>query len=184
METAPTHAFAYAACYCEENVHLLARDPRVGAPVEERRALFVTNRARSVAVWSQRAGDPVVWDYHVVLLARSGPGGRWEAWDLDTTLGLPVPLERWLGGSFRPGTPERLAPRLRLVSAAEYLARFSSDRSHMLDGRGRPRAPRPPWPPIWQEREGMNLLRFVDLERPFVGAVLGLDELASALEAR
>lgn len=172
--------FAWAACFCEENAWHLCQDPRLrrgdwSPPPEDRRVLLVTNARRSVAVWRQRAGDPVVWDYHALVLARVAPGGAWEAWDLDSTLPLPCPLPDWLSASFLPAPPV-LAPRFRLLGAAEYLAVFSSDRSHMLDPAGRPRAPFPPWPAITRPG-GSTLARLLDLGRPAPGEVLDLPGL-------
>ena len=174
----------YAASFCEENVWHLCADPRVGragrpTPLEERRVLVITNPQRAVATWAQRAGDPVVWDYHVVLWARAD---EWLAWDLDTTLGLPLPAQDWLDGSFRSGVPETFAPRFRLLAAAEYRAVFSSDRAHMLDQRGRPRAPFPSWPPILRPG-GPTLGRLLDLTRREPGLVLDLPGLLALLRA-
>jgi len=161
----------YCPYFCEENVWHLCADDGVtegGAaiPVEERRVVFISNARRRVAMRKQRAGV-VAWDYHVVLLAR----GR--VWDLDSTLGLPAPLDRWVEGSFYP-LVAGLEPRFRVVDAPTYLARFASDRSHMLGPDGAPLRPLPPWPPIGA---GMTLPRFIDLETPFVGQVLDLPAL-------
>jgi hypothetical protein len=158
----------YCPYFCEENVwHLCADEGAVPAPVDERRVLFVSNARRQVLMRRQRAGGegPVVWDYHVVLLA----GGR--IWDLDSTLGFGVELGRWLRESFPPVDPDR-APRFRVIDAPTYLKTFASDRSHMKGPDGRPLKPLPPWPPIGS---GTNLLRFVDVESPFVGDCLDLD---------
>lgn len=167
----------YCPCFCEENIWHLCTDPAVsrdGRPisVEERHVVFISNARRSVWMRQQRAGgtEPVVWDYHVVLLA----GGL--VWDPDTLLGFPVALERWLRDSFTP-SPD-LAPRFRVIGAPTYLDRFASDRSHMIGPDGTPLKPLPPWPPIG---EGMNLFRFVDMETPFVGQLLDLESFRRTL---
>jgi len=58
----------YTSCYCEENVlrALAAKPP--ASPLEF--ALFISNKARQVAMFSQVAGrgGVAVWDYHVVRL--------------------------------------------------------------------------------------------------------------------
>jgi hypothetical protein len=72
---------SYTACYCEENALLLVRrllstPPLPGPP--QTAVLFITNPRRTCPVWWQRSageaklrrGEPVVWDYHVVALAR------------------------------------------------------------------------------------------------------------------
>jgi hypothetical protein len=159
-------AIRYCPYFCEENIWHLCSDAAVPVPVEQRRVVFVTNAARRVAIRHQRAGEggTVLWDYHVVLVA----GGR--VWDPDTTLGFPVDVDVWLRESFG----EAHAPRFRIVDAPAYLKEFASDRSHMR-GSGKPP---PPWPPIGK---GMNLLRFVDLETPFMGEVVDPDRLLAAL---
>jgi protein N-terminal glutamine amidohydrolase len=147
----------YCPFFCEENIWHLCADEQPPVP---RRVVFITNARRQVEIRHQRAGGggAVVWDYHVVLVA----GGK--VWDPDTTLGFPVDVDVWLRQSFDPADP----PRFRVVDAATYRSIFASDRSHMA-GSGKPV---PPWPPIG---EGMNLMRFVDLETPFVGEVVDLD---------
>ena len=105
----------YAPYYCEENVFHLAADPLVAK--RPREVVFISNAGRSCAVWHQRAarrpGAPMVWDYHVVLLV----GAPWEVWDLDTTLGMPVPAAHYVRRSMREGLAEDLEPRFRVVPA-------------------------------------------------------------------
>lgn len=159
----------YCAYFCEENIWHLCTDERVGVPLEERRVVFISNPRGRVAMRKQRAGESraglVLWDYHVVLLARG------KVWDLDSTLGYPVPLDQWVEDSFFP-LVRGYEPRFRVIDAPTYLANFSSDRSHMMGSDGAPLKPLPPWPRIG---EGMTLPRFIDLESPFVGEVLDLD---------
>jgi hypothetical protein len=155
----PLHYWPF---FCEENVwHLCSDRDAVEGPVEGRQVVFVSNARRRVAMRHQRAGEggTIAWDYHVVLLAAD------RLWDLDTTLGFGIEPELWLAESFVPGRGE---PRFRVIDAAAYGATFASDRSHMIGRNGRPRKPLPPWPPIGK---GMNLMRFVDMEEPFLGEV-------------
>lgn len=162
----------YAAFYCEENVwRLLSQD---WLPKDDAFAVFVSNPDKTCAVWAQRAapapGTPAVWDYHVIAVAAG------FVYDLDTTLAFPSPVEAYLQGTFPLGeaVPDQFAPRFRVVPAAEFAARFSSDRSHMLDGDGY-RAPPPPWPAIQPPGERpSNLDAFVDTESEFVGACYDL----------
>lgn len=151
----------YQPYYCEENAWQLCADPRlVDAQVE---VAIVTNTTRTVALWHQRAatqpGAPVVWDYHVLLFARDDRG--WSTWDLDTTLGLPVPARTWLDATFLPVAP-RLAPRFQLLAAPDYTTRFASDRSHMRGEHGEWLQPPPPWPTIG---EGHTLPDLLALDR-------------------
>jgi hypothetical protein len=166
--------------YCEENVWQLCVDPGVeGAP---RAVLVISNATRTVAVACQRAAPqpdvPVVWDYHVVLAARGALG--WAIWDLDSTLGMPVPLSTYLRASlgWPPGFPSPYAARVRVVEAGCYRDTLATDRSHMRDRSGRYHAPPPPWPPIGT---GTNLMRLVDMDDPVVGEVVTLAELPAAL---
>lgn len=171
----------YTPYFCEENVWQLLADPRLEG--RERYAVFISNAERQVAMWSQRAavlpGTPVVWDYHVVVIARGAAG--FEVWDLDCTDGCPLPFARWREVTFDVARemPEDLVPLFRVVTGAEYRARLSSDRAHMrLPDGGFLREP-PPWDPIVRAEEPPNLQRFVDVESPFVGEVLDLRELTS-----
>ena len=84
-----------------------------------------------------------------------------------------VSVHAGLRESFRPVHPDD-APRFRVIDAPAYLARFASDRSHMIGPEGVPLKPFPDWPRIG---EGMNLQRFVDMGTPFFGEVVDLDTL-------
>jgi hypothetical protein len=65
-----------------------------------------------------------------------------------------------------------------VVPASEYLARFSSDRSHMRDEDGTWKAEPPTLPVIGQ---GMNLWRWVDMVEDWVGEVLDLPGMAKRM---
>ncbi|PRP93570.1 hypothetical protein [Enhygromyxa salina] len=182
-------ALAYCPFYCEENIWQLCGDQRerLGSS-QDRKVLIISNPARRVAMWGQRSSPdpalPVVWDYHVVMLAR-GPSG-WEAWDLDAVGPVPRPAAQWLEDSFR-GTgllPRSFEPRFRVVSCADYRRYLRSDRRHMRDVDGTPIQPPPSWPPIIGEcppgtqDDGSNLDRFRDCEdREFIGELLELSAL-------
>jgi hypothetical protein len=162
----------YWPYFCEENIWHLCLDERVAGdrgpiPLGERQVVFISNAARRVAIHKQRAGGggSVLWDYHVVLRV----GGN--VWDPDSTLGFPVDVNLWVKESFLPLDPDH-APRFRVIDAPAYVSMFASDRSHMLDSKGVPLQPLPPWPRIG---EGMNLLRFVDMETAFHGELMDLD---------
>lgn len=152
----------------------LAGDPKIPG---EKRVIFISNAARSCAVWSQRSapepGAPVLWDYHVVLLA----GGA--IWDLDTTAGFPLPLDRYLDAAFpaHGQLDARLEPRFRVIGAELFRERFASDRSHMKKD-GLWQAMPPPWPAIVAKNgETMNLFSFVDTEAEYLGEVFDLEGL-------
>ncbi|MFO0760127.1 MAG: hypothetical protein U0359_26835 [Byssovorax sp.] len=170
-------SFRHQPFYCEENVYHLCQEPIfAGRP---RFAAFLSNASGGFAMWGQKAsprpGRPILWDYHVILLAQD----PWEIWDLDTTLGFPLPAADYLRASFPLPLPEELMPCFRLVPPDELAATFASDRRHMRRADGRYRKPPPPWPPIVTAEEGFNLPRFLDVNDPFAGEVLTLDALRS-----
>jgi hypothetical protein len=171
----------YCPFYCEENVWWAAEDVPPGSKV-----VFVSNAKRAVALCFQRAArdgiGPVVWDYHVILLV-PGPGqaddDAWVVIDLDTTLGERVPATEYLDRTFLAleQLPPELHPRFRVIDAAEYRTRLSSDRSHMRREDGGWTAAPPAWDPIGDPPA--NLMRFVDLDDAFVGEVMGFEALRS-----
>lgn len=161
----------YCAFYCEENVWHLAGE----AGFEDAWVVFVSNGSRQVPMYAQRAGagDWVVWDYHVFLLQHG------EVWDLDTTLGLPVGLTGYLTTSFAKLAALRpeLVPLFRVVRASTFRRRFCSDRSHMRTADGGWTHPPPAGPTIAAGGKS-NLMRWVDMNRPFLGEVVEMADLA------
>jgi hypothetical protein len=172
-----TSGTLYCPFWCEENVWHLAGEARfAGRPAW---VVPIAAPGGACPLWAQRAAppdQPVFWDYHVVLFAE-GEGGV-EVWDLDTRLGMPVPLARYLDVTFAGSEALDRAwrPRFRVVPGAEYRARFASDRAHMRDASGRWRQPPPAWPPIRPDEPG-TLARFIDMDARFVGEVLDLPGL-------
>ncbi|MBK8096516.1 MAG: hypothetical protein IPK26_05375 [Planctomycetes bacterium] len=158
--------------FCEENVWQLLRGEALPRPAA---AVFITNADRTVAMWGQRAAtvDPIVWDYHVVALLPA----HGLIVDLDDRVRVAWPTADWLRHAFAEPVAPQFEPRFRIVPADEFLAVFSSHRSHMRDERGRPRRPFPDWPAPWQQERGMNLLRFLDLDDPIAGVVTDADGL-------
>lgn len=152
--------------FCEENVWHLLQAVDVPRPAA---ALFVTNRVRAVAMWGQRQGppDPVVWDYHVVVLCPAAG----LVIDLDDRRRAAWWVGDWLANTFRPGEAHA-APWFRRVADGDFLRTFSTDRSHMADAAGRPLRPLPPWPPPFQPALGMTLQRFLDLDDPIAGEII------------
>lgn len=146
----------YAPFYCEENVWHLCVEPRFDVLLS--RVVIISNPSRTCALWAQRAarlfGEPVTWDYHVILVARTAT--EWEVWDLDATLGFPVSLSRYLVGTFPPALRDQadrecLSPRFRVLEASTYRREFSSDRAHMHGPDGSWCQPPPPWPAVVRE---------------------------------
>ncbi|RNF06307.1 putative DREV methyltransferase [Trypanosoma rangeli] len=142
----------YASHYCEENTYRLIEVlySEYALPDDNIFAVFVSNKRKAVPVWMQRLGgkggqDPVLWDYHVIALMLD-TAGKWWMWDYDTTLAYPSPAEDYVMESFRPDMQIGEAYRqwFRVIPGRTYLARFSSDRSHMVTSG----VPLPPWPII------------------------------------
>ncbi|HRI64310.1 MAG TPA: protein N-terminal glutamine amidohydrolase [Polyangium sp.] len=159
--------------YCEENAwHLCQESILKDRP---RHVVFISNLERAVPMWNQKAGKgkPIVWDYHVVVLAESPA----EIWDVDTLLGLPVGLGEYVDGSFHPKMPEPYQPLFRVVESQVLVDHFASDRSHMRRKDGSYRKPPPHWPMIGKPGVASNLMQFVDMGLPYVGEVSSLREL-------
>jgi len=148
---------AYQPFYCEENIWQLAqRSDLFTGPCE---VVVIVGPPGSggldeprVACWFQRAaaeGEPVLWDYHVVLAERPADGTSVLVWDLDTRLPCPCPASLWVGATFQD--PRRVVarfhPGFRVVPSEVYVRDLATDRSHMRDKRGRWRRPPPPWDP-------------------------------------
>jgi len=175
----------YHPYYCEENIRRLCDHMQSG---EACYVVFVSNTARMVALWGQGVvhdpQDPVLWDYHVVLLHKNS-STDWVIWDLDCRAGAPLSARRWLTNSFPHTNKVRATfqPSFRLVECAEFVRTFVSDRSHMLLDDGRHTHPPPPWPAYAQPGQASNLMRFVDMEQEFVGRVVDLEGLEELLKA-
>jgi len=144
-----TRPYAYTPFYCEENVwHLGAADIR---PALDKKVVFISNPLRQCLMWGQRAarpGQPVQWDYHVILLARAPT--EWQVWDLDSIWGLPVSVTEYISRSFVTTRPQLMPylPMFQVLAATTYREIFSSDRSHMRTKTGQWLKPPPPWPAI------------------------------------
>ena len=168
--------FQHTPFYCEENAWHLCQHPRLSA--YERRVVFISNTSRCCPFWFQRAspklGDPIFWDYHVLVIAQHNPTQPWRVWDLDTLLTLPLALPTYLNNTFGPPSlvPPNFHPLFRVLTPEVFLNHFSSDRSHMRTDDAAWREPPPSWPPLVDEQGTMNLMRFVDMEDAFVGQVM------------
>jgi hypothetical protein len=171
--------FAHQPFWCEENVWRLCRHPRLAG--RERLVAVICSESGAVRVGRQRAArdGAIDWDYHVMLFARAA-GESWQAWDLDSALGLPVAATDYLDASFAPPIPAPLAARFRLIAGDDWLAAFSSDRAHMRAHGGGWLKPPPPWPAIVAGEP--NLMRLIDPRWRGLGEVVDLDGLRRRLE--
>ncbi|XP_078396008.1 protein N-terminal glutamine amidohydrolase isoform X1 [Cetorhinus maximus] len=164
----------YTSCYCEENVWKLCEYVRNRRqhPLEEWYTVFISNDQKMVPIWSQQSGsgnEPVIWDYHVILLHDCG-GQHCEVYDLDTTLPFPCAFDTYTKEAFRSEDLIRPAFRrkMRVLRADLYLKTFASDRSHMKDVNGMWRMTPPPYPCIQTREAKMNINDFISMT-PTIG---------------
>ncbi|XP_071594412.1 protein N-terminal glutamine amidohydrolase isoform X2 [Heliangelus exortis] len=159
----PRPACAYTGCYCEENVWKLCDYIRSQGqyPLEEFYAVFISNDRRMIPLWKQKSGhgdQPVVWDYHVILLHVSS-GEQNFIYDLDTVLPFPCPFDMYSVEAFR--SDDSLHPefhrKIRMIRADLYLKTFASDRSHMKDANGKWQKPPPSYPCIETAEQLLSL---------------------------
>lgn len=175
--------YKYCAFYCEENIWMLCQEPEF----KDKTAIvaFISNPQQSCAIWHQKAApsatEPVIFDYHVILIVRDqdkdNEQAHWQVWDLDTTLNFPVKAETYFHETFMVGykVPKEYQPQFRLINAQDYILKLSSDRSHMKDEDSSYIHEAPKWEASYQADKGNNLSRFVQMEEEFIGEVLGLD---------
>lgn len=86
----------YTPQYCEENVYLLAKQLLETSSHLKTFAVFISNAVQTVILSEQRAAlshnQPVVWDYHVILLSIDRES-QILAWDFDSTLPFPCKFD-------------------------------------------------------------------------------------------
>ncbi|NXS51246.1 NTAQ1 amidohydrolase, partial [Brachypteracias leptosomus] len=141
-------------------------------PLEEFYVVFISNDRRMIPLWKQKSGhgdEPVVWDYHVILLHVSS-GEQNFIYDLDTVLPFPCPFDVYSVEAFRldDGLRPEFHRKIRMIRADLYLKTFASDRSHMKDANGRWQKPPPSYPCIETADSKMNLDDFISMN-PKVG---------------
>lgn len=144
----------------------------------------------------------MLWDYHVILMFRN-TGSRvsndskvsdgtqvrddstvsdgWHVYDLDTLLGAPIPIAKYIESTFGDPSmvPAEFGPKFRVIDADEFVSVFSSDRSHMLTADGRWQVQPPPWPAIIRNGSS-NLMTLVDMQNPSVGTVMDLSQFEAS----
>ena len=108
-------SFAYASCYCEENIYLLAAQLSSTNPTASYYVLFISSIGKCAPVWHQLAatspsgkGDdgssdqPCIWDYHVVLLEIDSTLKISRIYDFDSTLEFPCRAVDYVVQAIRP----------------------------------------------------------------------------------
>ncbi|XP_048084884.1 protein N-terminal glutamine amidohydrolase isoform X1 [Alosa alosa] len=168
--TPPREECVYTSCYCEENIwklceHIKAQHQHC---IQDVYAVFISNERRMVPIWKQKSshGDqPVVWDYHVILLHNWNSGESY-IYDLDTVLPYPCPLSLYEKEAFRSDhyLKESYRRKLRVIPAETFLSSFASDRSHMKDEVGHWKMLPPSYPCIETAESKMNLNYFISMD--------------------
>ncbi|MCU7940418.1 MAG: hypothetical protein KZQ64_16010 [gamma proteobacterium symbiont of Bathyaustriella thionipta] len=143
--------YLYTPLFCEENIWQLIHSLASGnIAINKMWCLFITNPCHQVPLLNQQAAplnQPIIWDYHVVLLAEINHPP--VIFDFDSRLGFVTPLDKYLTNTFifsdktSVELPEEFIPYIRKIPAQSYLNNFYSDRSHMLKQISR--SEYPPW---------------------------------------
>ena len=175
----------YTSCYCEENVWKLCQKVFQEKPEHLTRckAVFLSNKRKAIPLWRQKAGQDenfVMWDYHVIFLEETELGTR--VYDLDTTLPFPVEFETYLSEAIcdESNFKDEFKRKFRVISAANFLKLFASDRSHMLDQSGNYLKPPPDYEPIKTVDSLNNIDDFISMETSNnYGTVMDLSQFRS-----
>lgn len=152
--------YLYTPLFCEENIWQLlqslsaANAINTNTAIDKMWVLIITNPAKKIALLNQQAAainQPVIWDYHVIMLAEINH--QYLIFDFDSRLSFVTPLQEYLQRTFIPPDklPQEFIPYIRKVPAQSYLGKFHSDRSHMRNQIKTSEFP--PWPIINAGRE-------------------------------
>lgn len=125
--------YCYTALFCEENIWHFAKSLiDDGIKKENIHILFLTNKNKQIVIFNQlsaEAGQPVIWDYHVIL--RVNIEQSLYIFDFDTRLDFITNAEFYIKNSLPDNINPRYQSLLRIIPARIYLKHFDSDRSHM-----------------------------------------------------
>ncbi|KAJ3076295.1 Protein N-terminal glutamine amidohydrolase [Podochytrium sp. JEL0797] len=165
-------AFTHTPCYCEENVLLLLKRITAQNDSQEAFCVFVSNQTKSIPIWHQTRGNPVVWDYHVIAVVRMPE--RTFVLDLDSTLPFPTPFDVYVNNALPilESSPTNDLSRFnryyRVVKSSEFIKTFASDRRHMQKD-GEWMAPPPSYPGFESPGCFFNLDKYWTMGEEFVG---------------
>jgi len=138
----------YVPFFCEENIWQLVSD--LSESVRSSCfVLFLTNKNQSIALINQKAAPQeqyIVWDYHVILHDSADN----SIMDYDTRLGFKNRLKNYFHRTFGDQflIPADFKTEILQIPAEYYFQNFSSDRSHMIDRKGKKLRPFPAWEAI------------------------------------
>lgn len=127
--------FKYTALFCEENIwHLADLLIKQGVHCDELDVIFISNVQQQVVIFNQQSSsikNPVIWDYHVILLRTSA--SKKIIYDFDTRASFESDAAHYFDLSFPANI--NIAPPyqagFRIIPSSVFIERFSSDRSHM-----------------------------------------------------
>lgn len=173
--------YLYHSHYCEENIWHLCQRPELNP----RFVIVIAARGDCFPMLCQTAAEdadtPLLWDYHVILLAQADQQSAY-IFDFDTTLGFGTPITEYLQRSFL--AEKRLIPAyipwFRLVPADIYVSSLLSDRRHMKTAQGW-MAPPPDWPALSDSKS--NLHQFTNMADLSYGRVFSHSALLQAVTA-
>ncbi|MCW8933075.1 MAG: protein N-terminal glutamine amidohydrolase [Gammaproteobacteria bacterium] len=173
-----TH-YLYTPLFCEENIWQLILSLSTTSNVNQMAnhlkierdkmwVLIITNKKQKIALLNQQAASaeqPVIWDYHVILLAEINH--QFFIFDFDTRLSFVTPLQDYLQKTLisLDKLPQEFIPSIRKIPAQSYLERFHSDRTHMLIQIEKSQFPA--WPIINSGKEHcISLEDYLNIEQP------------------
>ncbi len=164
--------YLYTPLFCEENIwHLIHSLSIANQNINTNKlwALIITNPDKKIALLNQQAAainQPIVWDYHVILLAEIHY--QFFIFDFDTRLHFITPVHQYLQNTFISSEqlPLEWLPYIRKIPADSYLECFYSDRQHM---KGQiEKSAFPSWPLINSDKpHRIRLVDYLDLEQAF-----------------
>ena len=122
--------YLYTPLFCEENIWQLLQSflvinesmtdetKHVNIAANKMWALIITNPDKKIALLNQQAAEtnqPVIWDYHVIMLAEINH--QYLIFDFDTRLPFVTPLPEYLQYTFIPPDklPQEFTPYLRKI---------------------------------------------------------------------
>jgi hypothetical protein len=114
----------YTSCYCEENIYLLVKrriNMQSAIQLQDEKsqndiiinnhhfsyyAVIISSICKATPIWGQKSNvmtlaDPVLWDYHVIMVEKS-PGGGALVYDFDSTVPFPCSAIDYISAAFRP----------------------------------------------------------------------------------
>lgn len=162
--------YRYQPSYCEENIWHLCQQPEF----QHSDVIVMASKGRFFPIRCQRKAntptEPLLWDYHVVLLWHVAPDARYIL-DFDTTLAFCTPIADYFRQAFLDESllKPRFVPLFRVMPSKEYAEKLLSDRRHMRDEYGWLVEP-PPWPPTSITES--NLHKFTDMSDADYGRIL------------